>query len=46
MLHNYDECPGVDTFREHLEDFFNRNGFDDDKIVTYKQWVKRKSSQT
>ena len=40
MLHNCDECPGVDTFREHLEDLFDRNGFDDHEIVSYKQWVK------
>ena len=27
-------------FREHLENFFDQNGFDDE--VSYKQWVKEK----
>ena len=40
MLHNCDECLGVDVFREYLEYLFDQNGFDDDKIVSYKQWVK------
>ena len=28
MLHNCDEYPGVDMFREQLEDLFAQNGFD------------------
>ena len=35
-----DECLGVVTNREYLEDLFDWNGFDDGKIVSYKQWVK------
>ena len=39
MLHLCELCPGKIVVQDYLAEVFNSHDFDDEDIVTYKQWV-------